>query len=150
MQDHILIALQRMQTPGFFASLPPETLTLLQVAYTLSLNPPFLKALSIPEQIAESARFALSQHQRHSLDVAQQQALIAVLIERKYQDAKWGNVRDNPHDLANWLRILFTEHYEARSLLDHEPIDTAAVLAHIRNLCAVALACLEQYGAPTR
>lgn len=67
------------------------------------------------------------------------EAVRAVLAEREYQTA----IHDeHPHDLAGWLLILRAELREAEEAW----VGSSDVLDEVRQVAAVAFACMEQHG----
>lgn len=69
----------------------------------------------------------------------------AIRRERVYQDAKWGTVKDHPHDVPGWLLIMRSELTEAEEGWVHCGGDKEA-LREILQVIATGVACLEQHG----
>lgn len=65
--------------------------------------------------------------------------------ERAYQDAKWGTLEQNPHTIDEWLDLITEEVDEVERCLT---LNTA--LDELRQVAALAIAALEQYGCPPR
>lgn len=78
--------------------------------------------------------------------LTQSQAVAAVSSERRYQDLKWGTILEHPHTAAEWLLIIEGELTEAKQEWQKGASDQKA-LAEVVQICAVALACIEQHGA---
>lgn len=78
----------------------------------------------------------------------QEFVIAAVIDERSYQDGKWGTIADNPHTVGKWLVIMQEELGEAISAIVAN--DMQQSLAEIRQVAAVAIACLEQHGVTFR
>ena len=68
--------------------------------------------------------------------------------ERDYQDRKWGPLSERHHEVGAWLAVLQVELTEAFVAWCKAPGDKAA-LEEVRQVAAVAVACLEQHGAPS-
>lgn len=76
-------------------------------------------------------------------------AVAAILGEREYQDQKWGGIVARPHSVPEWILIMEEELEEAKKAWrDADGIGDS--LHEVRQVAAVALACLEQHGAPLR
>ena len=69
----------------------------------------------------------------------------AVIDERTYQDGKWGTIEENPHTVGEWLLILEGELAEAKAAW-LKASNMRPTLAEVRQVAAVAIACLEQHG----
>jgi hypothetical protein len=69
--------------------------------------------------------------------------------ERDHQDAKWGEIEDHPHEVGSWILILEKLVQDARLAWVGKTGDKGA-LAEVRQIAAVAVACIEQHGAPSR
>lgn len=69
------------------------------------------------------------------------EVVAAVQRERQYQDAKWGTIEENPHDLSGWLVIL---RVQARA--SQYAIEESVILREILHMVSVGVACLEQHG----
>lgn len=74
----------------------------------------------------------------------------AIDSEREYQDQKWGNPRhDEQESMGNFL--IYIERYLNRAkagFYDHNA--TVDVLNDVRKIAALAVAAMEQFGAPKR
>lgn len=75
--------------------------------------------------------------------------------ERAYQDSKWNESTCESagvHNPTEWL--VYMENYllEAKHIVSRESDQTAfpKALANIRKIAAMAVACMEQNGAPER
>lgn len=66
----------------------------------------------------------------------------AIARERAYQDAEWGTVQENPHDLAGWLAIAQEETEEAYQAWIRKPGDREAK-AELLQAVAVGIAWLD-------
>lgn len=71
--------------------------------------------------------------------------LTAVLHERSYQDAKWGTLKEHPHEVGSWIAIMRRELREADDAWCSARGDEGA-LQEILQVIAVGFACLEQHG----
>jgi hypothetical protein len=69
----------------------------------------------------------------------------AIKRERKYQDMKWGTIKDHPHDVPGWLLIMQSELIEADEAWVHGGGDEEA-LREVLQVVATGVACLEQHG----
>jgi hypothetical protein len=80
-----------------------------------------------------------------------EQVYAAIDSERNYQEAKWGG---HFHEAESW--VLFIEHYahQARtkaSTTDFSDFDNLnAYLSDLRKIATLAVAAMEQHGAPQR
>jgi hypothetical protein len=71
----------------------------------------------------------------------------AIDVERAYQDAQWGTIKENPHRLYEWLRIAHEELHEAQEAhFRGEVGNTVPMRAEMLQTAAVLVAALEQYG----
>lgn len=77
----------------------------------------------------------------------QVQQLIAK--ERDYQDSKWGRLEDRPREVGTWITLLGKFITDAQIAYCCSVGDMQA-LSEIRKVAALAFACLEQHGAPSR
>ena len=73
---------------------------------------------------------------------------LAIDQERQYPEGKWGTNAQHPHEVGAWLTIM-------RTMLGRAEIawmgpDHTYALDEIRQLAAVAVAAMEQHGAPIR
>lgn len=69
--------------------------------------------------------------------------------ERNYQDQKWGTIDQRPKQVGSWLTLMRAILTKAEMEWAHSNGDHFA-LEEIRKLAAVAIACMEQHGAPLR
>lgn len=79
----------------------------------------------------------------------------AIDSERAYQDTRWNPETTSTgglHTIAEW--VLYMEDYiaEARTQLSRNADPAAALMGlnTIRKVAALAVACMEQHGAPRR
>lgn len=70
----------------------------------------------------------------------------AILVERAYQDAKWGN---KPHTVGEWLLIMEAELHEAKYAWAKGQGDDDA-LRELLQVVAVGVAAMEQHGVVER
>ena len=72
----------------------------------------------------------------------------AVLEERRYQDYKWGNLNEHPHDLSTWLCLVNKKlRWAVDSFFGHD--DREVVLSTLVEAVALGVAALEQHGIAT-
>ena len=64
---------------------------------------------------------------------------------RNYQDEKWGDCTENPHEIPGWIAIIRGELAKAEAQWLSGEDDNKA-LFRIMTAGASAVACLEQYG----
>ncbi len=69
--------------------------------------------------------------------------------ERHYQDKKWGNVQEHPHEVGGWLTLMRKLLADAEAAWASSNGDYQA-LVEIRKVLAVGVACAEQHGLPGR
>lgn len=74
-------------------------------------------------------------------------------MEREYQDYLWGgHNHDKFHEPESW--ITYMEHYLdlAKKALSTKHVDDAYPIAmdNMRKVVALGIACMENYGCPTR
>lgn len=79
----------------------------------------------------------------------QEEALEAVIGERLFQDRKWGTIQERPREVGTYLTLMRKILGDAEKAYCESIGDTSA-LHELRKVLAVGLACLEQYGAPSR
>jgi hypothetical protein len=79
------------------------------------------------------------------MDRRRQAAFDAIVRERRYQEAKWGNLEEHPHEVGAWLTILRKELREAENAWCNNRGDKES-LKEILQIASVAVACLEQHG----
>jgi hypothetical protein len=70
--------------------------------------------------------------------------------EREHQDAKWGDIEAHPLTVGEWLLVLEAELDEAKRAWAKNTPPPHSDLDEIRQIAAVAVACLEQHGCPPR
>lgn len=73
----------------------------------------------------------------------------AIDSERNFQDRKWGDVEDHPHEVGGWLTLMRKLLRDAEGAWATSNGDYTA-LEEIRKIIAVGVACCEQHGVPTR
>lgn len=73
----------------------------------------------------------------------------AIDSERDFQDARWGTVEQHPHEVGSWILIMEKLLADAREAWAGNAGDAKA-LDEIRKVAAVAVACGEQHGLPSR
>jgi len=66
-------------------------------------------------------------------------------IERRYQNLKWGTIKEHPHTVGEWLLIMQGELNEAIEAWRKGANDERA-LQEILQAVAVGVACIEQHG----
>lgn len=72
----------------------------------------------------------------------------AIDRERDYQDKKWGDVKEHPHEVASWLLIMKKELQEAEDAWMKTGDDEA--IREVVQVIATGVACLEQHGVQER
>lgn len=75
-----------------------------------------------------------------------QEVYDAVDDERDHQDAKWGTIDEHGHTIGEWILILEAELEEAKRAIIKGGGGRNSVLHEIRQVAAVAIACMEQHG----
>ena len=75
-----------------------------------------------------------------------EQAVESVKTERDYQDAKWGTLEEKNQSVAGYLVILEKELEEAKNGWIKNTEGKHSALAEIRQIAAVAIACIQQHG----
>lgn len=73
----------------------------------------------------------------------------AIDSERDYQDAKWGPLPERSHEVGAWLTVMRHCLNKAEAAWTPQPTDVDA-LKEIRQIAAVAVACMEQHGVACR
>ena len=74
------------------------------------------------------------------------EAIESIKLERDYQDSKWGSLEEKQQSVAGYLVILEKELEEAKNgWMKNKPGKDSA-LAEIRQIAAVAIACMQQHG----
>lgn len=80
------------------------------------------------------------------------EAIQLILGERDYQNKKWGEIDQHPHPLEAW--VMYIDQYvgEAKKALTYATDETLRneAKAAIRKIGALALAAIENHGAPPR
>ena len=74
------------------------------------------------------------------------EAIAKVRSERAHQDAKWGSLEQHNQSIPGYLVILQSELDEARAGWMKNVEGDHSSLSEIRQIAAVAVACMEQYG----
>jgi len=69
----------------------------------------------------------------------------AIEKKRRFQDEKWGTIKEHPHSIFEWIGIMEKELAEAKEAFFQRPA-TPKMLAEILQVIAVGHACLEQHG----
>lgn len=72
----------------------------------------------------------------------------AIQRERAYQDTKWGNIQEKPHDVPGWLLIMRKELEEAEAAWMKG--SDADAMRELLQVVAVGVAAMEQHGAHER
>lgn len=73
----------------------------------------------------------------------------AIDSERDYQNRKWGNIQQHPHEVAGWLVLMRDHLRDAEHAWATRATDDSA-LDEIRKVLAIGVACCEQHGVTTR
>jgi hypothetical protein len=73
----------------------------------------------------------------------------AIRKEREYQDRKYGQLSQHPHDVGAWLTIMRCELREAEEAWTKGNSDDAA-LCEVLQVVAVGVACMEQHKVVSR
>lgn len=80
-------------------------------------------------------------------------AYAAIDSERDYQDAKWGNKPSGGmHEVNGYLVFMQSYLTEAMNICTRnaDPEASSMALHNVRKIAALAVACMEQHGAPKR
>lgn len=80
------------------------------------------------------------------MNEARRNAFAAISSERDYQDTKWVGHR---HEVGAYLTMLRTYLHEAEEAWTRSSGDEEA-LKGIRKIGGIAVACMEEHGAPMR
>ena len=83
------------------------------------------------------------------MKMSQMQVEHLIAQERLYQDKKWGKLEDHPHEVGAWITLLGKFIADAQ-IAYCSSVGDAQALSEIRKVAALAFACLEQHGAPSR
>lgn len=75
-----------------------------------------------------------------------EEAINSVKEERDYQDAKWGTIAEHNQSIPGYLLIIRKELEEAENGWMKNTPGRDSALAEIRQIAAVAIACMQQYG----
>lgn len=75
-----------------------------------------------------------------------EEVITSVKQERDYQDNKWGTIAEHNQSIPGYLLILRKELEEAENGWMKNKSGRDSALAEIRQVAAVAIACLQQYG----
>lgn len=76
--------------------------------------------------------------------LTKEQVYELILIERRFQDSKWGE--DKPQSLPGFLLILQKEIEEAIDGWMKNKHGRDSPLSEVTQIAAVAVACMERYG----
>lgn len=76
-----------------------------------------------------------------------EEVMVKVRQERQHQDVKWGTLEQKQQSIPGYLVVLQSELDEARAGWMKNVPGRDSALAEILQVAAVAVACLEQYGA---
>lgn len=73
----------------------------------------------------------------------------ALESERRYQAKKWG---EHPHEIAAFVCYIMEHAHQLQHVVSttSEAGNANAILDHVRKVGALAVACMEQHGAPRR
>ena len=69
----------------------------------------------------------------------------AIWRERLYQDQKWGELEQHPHEVGAWLTLMRRELREAEDAWCTNRGDEHA-LREVLQVIALGVACLQQHG----
>lgn len=74
----------------------------------------------------------------------------AIISEREYQNQRWA--AEPPHSITEWLTYIQNYALEAQNIVTRKPTHDAdpEALHIIRKIGAMAVACMEEHGAPYR
>ena len=75
-----------------------------------------------------------------------EQVMESLRQERDYQDSKWGSLDEKQQSVAGFMIVLEKELGEAKDGWMKNVEGRHSSLAEIRQVAAVAVACLQQYG----
>lgn len=74
------------------------------------------------------------------------EVVASIKEERDFQDQKWGTLEERSQSIPGWMLILRKELDEAEIGWCKNVQGKHSSLAEIRQVAAVAIACLQQYG----
>lgn len=78
---------------------------------------------------------------------AQQNATLALLDERRFQDLKWGPINNGGgHTLGEWILLIEAELAEAKEALIKGGVGRNSIRSELTQIGALCLAALEQHG----
>ena len=83
------------------------------------------------------------------MKATQDEVVKVVLLERQFQDRKWGPVSAHPHEVGAWLTIMRKLLTDAEVAWCSQKGDIGA-LDELRKVVATGFACMEQHGAQKR
>ena len=75
-----------------------------------------------------------------------EEVVASLKTERDAQDAKWGTLSEKQQSAAGYMLVLEAELNEAKAGWMKNIAGKHSCLAEIRQLAAVAIACLQQHG----
>lgn len=78
--------------------------------------------------------------------LTQWEAIEEVREERQYQEDKWGTINEHPQSIPGYLVILRKELEEAEAGWMKNKQGRDSALHEIKQIAAVALACIEEHG----
>lgn len=73
----------------------------------------------------------------------------AIDTERVYQDKKWGDTSQHPHEVGAYL-VLMEVHLQQAKVAWAGSAGDAGALEQLRKVLAIGVACSEQHGIPNR
>jgi hypothetical protein len=74
------------------------------------------------------------------------EVVASLKLEREFQDAKYGSIDNKQQSVAGYLLVLEAELNEAKTGWLKNVEGKHSSLAEIRQIAAVAIACLQQHG----
>lgn len=75
-----------------------------------------------------------------------EEVIASIKEERDYQDQKWGTLEERVQSIPGWMLILKKELAEAEDGWAKNIPGKHSALAEMRQVAAVAIACLQQHG----
>lgn len=81
--------------------------------------------------------------------VSREDVYESVSSEREYQVRKWGVDHDENESVGNFL-IYLERHLQLAKDAYIDSMYESQALEHVRKVAALAVACMEQHGAPRR